>query len=129
MGKRVRILIRLLLCVFMITGCASTGTGEVSTAAVHDAYSYAEYPLERNGISLHLDCMKVENTEPEKNILLVHGSTYSSHEFDIDYEDYSLVRRLASEGFAVWPFERRWNGSRAKPDRTGLICSDGAGEL
>ena len=102
MGKRVRILIRLLLCVFMITGCASTGTGEVSTAAVHDAYSYAEYPLERNGISLHLDCMKVENTEPEKNILLVHGSTYSSHEFDIDYEDYSLVRRLASEGFAVW---------------------------
>ena len=133
---KIRILIRLLLCAFMITGCASAGTGaaaeqatveqatvdqatveqEASQAAeqveaaqateqaaeAQEAYSYQEYPLERNGISLHLDCMKVENTEPENNILLVHGSTYSSHEFDIDYEDYSLVRRLAREGYAVW---------------------------
>ena len=116
---KVRILIRLLLCAFMITGCASAGTGtaaeqvtadqaaaEQEAAAqavkVPEAYSYQEYPLERNGISLHLDCIKVENTEPENNILLVHGSTYSSHEFDIDYEDYSLVRRLAREGYAVW---------------------------
>ena len=100
---KVRILIRLLLCAFMITGCASAGTGtaaeqvtadqaaaEQEAAAqavkVPEAYSYQEYPLERNGISLHLDCIKVENTEPENNILLVHGSTYSSHEFDIDYE-------------------------------------------
>ena len=58
--------------------------------------------MERNGLSLHLDCMKVEDAEPEKNILLVHGSTYSSHEFDIDYEDYSMARRLAREGYAVW---------------------------
>ena len=65
-------------------------------------YSYTEYPLERNGISLHLDCVSQTGTNPERNILLVHGSTYSSHEFDIDYKDYSLVRTLAREGYAVW---------------------------
>jgi hypothetical protein len=47
-------------------------------------YSYEEYPLERNGIALHLDCMKLEDTKPEKNILLIHGVTYSSHEFDVN---------------------------------------------
>ena len=65
-------------------------------------YSYTEYPLERNGISLHLDCVLQTGTNPERNILLVHGSTYSSHEFNIDYKDYSLVRTLAREGYAVW---------------------------
>ena len=65
------------------------------------SYSYTEYPLERNGIALHLDCVAA-GTQPEKNILLIHGVTYSSHEFDIDYEDYSLVRFLAREGYAVW---------------------------
>ena len=97
MKPKVRIIIRLLLCAFMFTGCASTGTG---AAAEQAAYSYTEYSIDRNGIALHLDCMKVENTEPENNILLMHGSTYSSHEFDIDYEDYSLVRRLARDGYA-----------------------------
>lgn len=65
-------------------------------------YSYETFPLKRNGILLHLDCVKTENSEPIGHILLIHGSSYSSHEFDIDYQDYSLVRRLAREGYAVW---------------------------
>ena len=85
-------------------------------------YICTEYPLERNGISLHLDCTYLDNTQPDRSqqngsqadpsqsapaaakdqILLVHGSTYSSHEFDINYEDYSLVRALAQDGYAVW---------------------------
>lgn len=65
-------------------------------------FDITEYPLERNGINLHLDRMTVLGETPEKQILLIHGVTYSSHEFDIDYKDYSLVRRLASEGYAVW---------------------------
>ena len=65
-------------------------------------YVYTEYPLERNGLALHLDCVQVPDRSPAGNILLVHGSSYSSHEFDIDYQDYSLVRRLAREGYAVW---------------------------
>ena len=64
-------------------------------------YTYEEFPLERNGIALHLDCVTVEGAAPDRNILLVHGLTYSSHEFDINYQDYSLVRLLAREGYAV----------------------------
>lgn len=115
----------LTLCVLLATGCAAgggetaavggsgtaagggtetdaAGAGTTEMEAGQNAYSYTEYPLERNGIALHLDCVKAENAEPEMNILLMHGSTYSSHEFDVDYEDYSLVRRLAREGYAVW---------------------------
>ena len=77
-------------------------------------YIYTEYPLERNGIPLHLDCMKVDGTEPKDNILLMHGSTYSSHEFDINYEDYSLVRRLAREGYAVWRLDVAGYGQSGK---------------
>ena len=64
--------------------------------------SYEVYPLVRNDISLHLDCVKTENADSSGNILLLHGSSYSSYEFDIDYQDYSLVRFLAREGYAVW---------------------------
>ena len=101
-------------------------------------YIYTEYPLERNGIPLHLDCVKLDNSkpketdapkdtsapketdapkdnsEPKDNILLMHGSTYSSHEFDINYEDYSLVRRLAREGYAVWRLDVAGYGQSGK---------------
>jgi len=86
----------------IITGCSvNNPNGQAITADAAD-YAYTEIPLERNGIGLHLDCMTVKGENREKNILLIHGVTYSSHEFDIDYKDYSLVRRLAREGYAVW---------------------------
>lgn len=94
------------------SGCTDNNTALQQSSAVsatssetvnaETQYSYMEYPLSRNGIDLHLDCTKVKDSSPSKNILLTHGVTYSSHEFDIDYKDYSLVRRLAREGYAVW---------------------------
>lgn len=88
----------LLLC--LLTACGGESTEQ--NAGQEAAYTYAEYPLERNGVALHLDCVTAEGTQPERSILLVHGVTYSSHEFDLNYEDYSLVRFLAREGYAVW---------------------------
>ena len=98
-------------------------------------YSYTEYSLGRNEVSLHLDCVSMYGTKPDHNILLVHGSTYSSHEFDIDYKDCSLVRRLAHEGYfshntwdsAAEDFQRNDDGS-FKTDITDpllieLFCS------
>lgn len=38
----------------------------------------------------------------DRSILLIHGVACSSHEFDINYEDCSLVRALARGGYAVW---------------------------
>lgn len=94
------------------SGCTDNNTALQQSSAVsatssetvnaETQYSYMEYPLSRNEIDLHLDCTKVKDSSPSKNILLTHGVTYSSHEFDIDYKDYSLVRRLAREGYAVW---------------------------
>ena len=46
--------------------------------------------------------MSVSGKEPGKDILLIHGVTYSSNEFDTDYEDYSLVRKLAQDDYSVW---------------------------
>ncbi|MCR5419541.1 MAG: alpha/beta hydrolase [Lachnospiraceae bacterium] len=80
-------------------------TDPLTTVSGNDAdaeYICQEHPLERNGISLYLDCMVKDGEETDNNILLIHGLTYSSHIFDIDYKDYSLVRRLAREGYAVW---------------------------
>ena len=65
-------------------------------------YEYREFPLERAGVALHLDRVCRAGERPKRIILLTHGVTYSSHEFDIDLGDYSLVRRLARAGYAVW---------------------------
>ena len=86
----------------MLTGCAGNSAGKVNETEANASYVSEVFPLERAGINLHLDCMKLEGTAPVRNILLIHGVTYSSHEFDINYQDYSLVRRLAREGYAVW---------------------------
>ncbi len=91
-------------------------------------YKYTEYPLERNGISLHLDRMTEEGETPEKQILLIHGVTYSSHEFDIDYKDYSLVRRLAREGYAVWRLDIAGFGQSGEVEDGFLPDSDYAAE-
>ena len=80
------------------------------------SYSCRTYPLKRDGIALHLDCVTLKDKKPEQHILLMHGSTYSSHEFDINYQDYSLVRRLAREGYAVWRLDIAGYGQSGKVD-------------
>ena len=92
------------------------------------AESYSEYPLERAGIPLHLDRIIEEGSETDKNILLIHGVTYSSHEFDIDYEDYSLVRALAHEGYAVWRLDIAGFGQSGDVEDGFLPDSDYAAE-
>ncbi|MBR6184905.1 MAG: alpha/beta hydrolase [Clostridia bacterium] len=91
-------------------------------------YAYAEYPLERAGIALHLDRVCVEGAEPDRNILLIHGVTYSSHEFDVDYEDYSLVRFLARSGYAVWRLDIAGFGRSEEVEDGFLPDSDYAAE-
>ncbi|MBR2529212.1 MAG: alpha/beta hydrolase [Blautia sp.] len=92
------------------------------------SYSYEEFALERNDIALHLDRVALADTQPEKNILLVHGLTYSSHEFDIDYKDYSLVRFLAREGYAVWRLDIAGYGRSGEVEDGFMPDSDYAAE-
>ena len=59
-------------------------------------------PLERNEVPLHLERYVEQDGKTKQPILFVHGVTFSSHEFDVDYEDYSLARYFAKHGFEVW---------------------------
>ena len=59
-------------------------------------------PLERNGVTLNLERYMEQDGKTKQPVLFVHGLTYSSHEFDVDYKDYSLARYLAKHGFEVW---------------------------
>ena len=86
------------------------------------------YPLERNGIPLHLDCMIRGGQVPDRHILLTHGVSYSSHEFDIDYEDYSLVRFLCRKGYAVWRLDIAGFGQSGAVSDGFLPDSDYAAE-
>ena len=64
---------------------------ETNAPADEMKYTQTVCPLERNGTALYLSQTILSGTQPQKQILLVHGVTYSSHEFNIDYQDYSLV--------------------------------------
>ena len=112
------------LAFFPVSGpsCASA----VEQAA--HAYDYAVLPLERNGYKLHFDCMNRSGTTPQKNILLVHGLTYSSHEFDVNYGDYSLARFLADQGYAVWRLDVAGYGQSQAVEDGFLPNSDYAAE-
>ena len=91
-------------------------------------YTYREIPLKRNGIDLHLDCLALSGTTPEKQILLIHGVTYSSREFDIDYRDYSLSRLLARNGYAVWSLDITGYGRSGKVEDGFMPDTDHAAE-
>ncbi|MCR5789132.1 MAG: alpha/beta hydrolase [Lachnospiraceae bacterium] len=115
------IILCFMLCAVLLSGCYVNyqPTGPVSSPDAQKTVSYREevFPLERNGIELHLDRIRMEDAEPDRNILLIHGVTYSSHEFDVDYEDYSLVRALAREGYGVWRLDiAGFGSSEAVPD-------------
>ncbi len=97
--KLLPVLLVLSLWSLVFTGCSLTGKSPVPTDI---SYDKEVIPLKRKGVDLHLDCTRLSENNPKDNILLVHGVTYSSHEFDLDYQDYSLVKKLANEGYAVW---------------------------
>ena len=59
-------------------------------------------PLERNHVALHLERYIEQDGQSKKPILFVHGVTFSSHEFDVNYKDYSLARYFAKHGYEVW---------------------------
>lgn len=98
-------LLAIMICAITLAACGGRQNTENSAHETESTYTVTEYPLTRNGVDLHLDCTALDGSDPQKNILLTHGVTYSSHEFDVDYQDYSLVRFLAREGYAVWKLD------------------------
>ncbi len=81
-------------------------------------------PLERNGYKLHLESFGTDG-DP---LLLVHGLTYSSHEFDVNVKDYSLARFFAGSGFKVWVLDIAGYGSSQEVDDGFMPDSNYAAE-
>ena len=133
-----KLAILLVICVF----CSAFSIGYSETAAPTDSilitgvgnaleqggYTQIICPLERNGISLFLSQTSLSGAQPQKQILLIHGVTYSSHEFDIDYQDYSLVRQLARNGYGVWQLDIAGFGRSEEVEDGFMVDSDYAAE-
>lgn len=51
---------------------------------------------------LHLTRIECEASPENKPLVMVHGVTYSSHVFDLDYGDYNLAKFFADNHFTVW---------------------------
>ena len=68
------------------------------------------HPLQRNNINLFLqestnEACTASQSNTATPVLLLHGLTYSSHEFDVQYQTYSLVNRLLCECKTVWSLD------------------------
>ena len=79
------------------------------------------FPLERNGVQLYLERYQTYEGGEKKPILLVHGLTYSSHEFDVNYTDYSLARFLVIKGYAVWLLDIAGYGRSRSAQLDGFV--------
>ena len=106
-----------ILSLLLVVLAASVSCAEITREVV---------PLEREGIKLHLECFRSEKGGDP--LLLVHGLTYSSHEFDVDVKDYSLARFFANNGFNVWLLDIAGYGSSQEVADGFLPDSDYAAE-
>jgi pimeloyl-ACP methyl ester carboxylesterase len=86
------------------------------------------FPLERNGVQLYLARYQTDDGGEKEPLLMVHGLTYSSHEFDVDYEDYSFLRFFANNGYSVWLLDIAGYGKSQKVEDGFAVNSDYAAE-
>jgi len=97
-----------------------------------DSYSQSQvedYSFERNGYTVALSRHFPSNSlESGKHILLVHGLTYSSHEFDIKYTDYSVTDFLVSKGYTVWLIDITGYGRSDRPEDGFAVTSECASQ-
>ena len=60
--------------------------------------------------------------------MLVHGLTYSSHEFNVDYKDYSLAKYFARRNYDVWLLDIAGYGQSQEVEDGFMPNSDYAAE-
>ncbi len=72
--------------------------------------------IHSQGLNINLNCYYNPDYTGSRQILFVHGLTYSSHEFHVDYQDYSLVRFMVNNGYKVWSVDITGYGESDKPN-------------
>lgn len=118
----IRFLAVIILCLFSFSGVmaadidsALKNAGVTKTVTGPTVrFTVETVPLERAGVKLYLQKLTISGDNPTRQILLAHGLTYSSHEFDVDVADYSLARYLARRGFCVWTVDVAGYGRSAE---------------
>ncbi|MGI6782887.1 MAG: alpha/beta fold hydrolase [Aminivibrio sp.] len=113
----------MLLCVMVLAF-----TFLLASMAFAGGFEITEFPLVRKGPPLHLHRIAAEGGGDAGQLLMVHGLTYSSHEFDVDAGDYSLARFFASKGWSVWLLDIAGYGSSGEVENGFLPNSDYAAE-
>lgn len=86
-------------------------------------------PYVNNNYHLYLEKIIANNCSNRAkakypDILLIHGLTYSSHQFDLQYKDYSLANFLAKNGFRVWLLDITGYGRSQKPQNGFIVNGD-----
>lgn len=86
--------------------------------------SIKEHPLNRNHFKLELRSYEdpdVTLVSPYPDVLIIHGLTYSSQQFDINLQNYSLARALVKQGFRVWLLDITGYGQSEKPSNGFMV--------
>lgn len=81
-----------------------------------------------NGKELFLTKFSCPASRQHKNILMVHGLTYTQHVFDIKYKDYSTCEYLAKNGYHVWRIDLGGYGKSEKYDNGWDVTTQNAAE-
>ena len=81
-------------------------------------YTCEQVDLKRkdNGKALYLTRYSCPASWDNKNILCVHGLTYTQHAFDMNYKDYSVCKYFAKHGYNVWRLDIGGYGNSEKYD-------------
>ena len=95
-------MIQRVMRILALFGAASLTMGTMVCQGTATELAREIVPLEREGVKLYLESFRIQDAQGKDPILLVHGLTYSSHEFDVNFGDYSLLRFLAANGYEVW---------------------------
>ena len=98
-----------------------------SSSYAVQAVNSETFPLERNGYKLHLERLSAASSD-HKPLLMVHGLTYSSHEFNVDCKDYSLAKYFARRNYDVWLLDIAGYGQSQEVEDGFLPDSDYAAE-
>jgi pimeloyl-ACP methyl ester carboxylesterase len=120
----------LLLAVAFMAAVGGCGGGGGGGGADYEVSIKDDFDLTNDdGYKLYLARYETDEPGDKTPLLMVHGLTYSSHEFDVDYEDYSLARFFAREGYSVWLLDVTGYGRSQKVNGNGyMVSSDYAAE-
>lgn len=93
-------------------------------------FTYERVDLTTHGKKLYFERISSPNSDPNKNIILVHGLTANSKILDIQYKGYSVARNYAANGYSSWLIDISGHGlSEEWEDPLSITTQTGAEDI